>query len=101
MLAPFKALFVAFGIIFVLLFSTGILAFEKQNYECLSGRELKLDKKVQLLNVGLLRVNAFPLRYDCDEAERYDPAILKVCGQELCKVTDDENPSNPHTQATR
>lgn len=69
----------------VLLLSTGIVSFKKQDYQCLDGRSVMWGEKVELFNYGVLRINGFPVKYDCIADEQYDPKLLEVCGQELCR----------------
>lgn len=73
-LVPFKIFVFALLIILVLLFSTGIVAFRKDPYQCLEPWEYRWREKVEIVHIGFLHIYAYPLTRDCDEAQRYEIA---------------------------
>ena len=64
MFAPFKLLALALIVVFILLWSTGILAFDKRDYECAQERTRRLDR-VTILDFDGFQLNAYPYQSYC------------------------------------
>lgn len=70
-LVPFKILVFAFLIIFILLFSTGIVAFQKEDYTCLGKYSYGFTDKTEIIHFGYLRVYAYPFQRVCPDDKQY------------------------------
>lgn len=87
--APLQMLLFSIGIIIILLFATGVIRYEKTTYQCIDGRKLSFEPKVQLLNIGAFKIYGYPVKYDCATDEQYDPADLYKCDDKWCLKSDD------------
>lgn len=90
--APLRALLFSIGIIIVLLLLTGVISYQKTDYQCLNGRKLKFEEKVQLFNVGGLKVYGFPIKYDCPSDEQYNANDLYKCDDKWCLKNETDDP---------
>lgn len=85
MFALVKPLLIALAVIGVLLYVLGVISYDKPDYACFRGRSLRFDERVEVARIGSLALNTYPLRHDCPEDERYDPAEYERCGfQTFC-----------------
>lgn len=82
---PFKAMLWPVIILILVLFGIGVLQIKRPEYACFNGKNIHFNEKVEIVSIGALRINAFPLMYDCVEEDRYDPEKFKLCGKELCE----------------
>ena len=82
MFALVKPFLVAVTIIIILLFLIGIIRIEKPEFGCLRGKSLRFADRVRILDVGSLKVYAYPLIYDCPSEDQYNPDTVYKCGSQ-------------------
>ena len=78
-----KPLLSLLAIILILLYLIGVIRFERPTYSCFEGRSLRFGERVELINVGALRVYGFPLVSDCPEDRRFDANTIYECGDNI------------------
>lgn len=71
-LIPLKVLLFALAIITLLLFSTGIVAFRKDTYQCLGAWDYGFRERVEIVHLGFLHIYAYPLTRECPEELQYN-----------------------------
>lgn len=92
MLAPFKVLLIAFGIITVLLFSAGIIRVKADGYACAGGWDIAFREREEVFHYGPLHVYAYPFTRECSEERRYDPDNVGACiDTGFCTLLDEES----------
>lgn len=74
MLAPFKVIAFAFGLLFLMLLTTGIIQFKKEPYGCLGKWDYGFREKVEVVHIGAFRMNAYPITRECPADQQYDPS---------------------------
>lgn len=95
MLAPIKLLLVVFGILLVMLFSTGILAVKKDGYACAGGWQTGFHEREEIFHYGSLHLYAVPFKRECPLERRYDPDDVQSCiNTGFCTITEDPTVSD-------
>ncbi len=79
MLAPFKVLLIAFGIILLFLFSVGLVSIKADGYACAGGWEVGFQERVEVFHYGPIRFNAIPFKRECPVDRRFDPNNIDAC----------------------
>lgn len=85
-LISLRLLIVIIGLI--LLFTTGVVAWQPRDYECWpkSSIKNKVGEKVEVFSVGSLRIYVYPFTRDCDIDHRYKPGEVTPCPNGQCTL---------------
>lgn len=74
-----KSFVLAFIVIIIFLFATGMVSVKPDGYACAGGWDTGFRDRVELVHFGPLRVYGYPFTRECDEQRRYDPNNVESC----------------------